>query len=129
MRVLTYGTFDLFHIGHLNLLRRLKSIGNYLCVGISTDEFNNKKGKACTIPFEHRMDIVGSLKYVDYVFPEISWEQKVEDIDKYKIDIFAMGDDWTGKFDFLSSKCKILYLPRTLDISSSSIKSDIKKYI
>lgn len=107
----------------------MKSIDNYLCVGISTDEFNNKKGKTCTIPFEHRMDIVGSLKYVDYVFPEISWEQKVEDIDKYKIDIFAMGDDWKGKFDFLSSKCKILYLPRTLDISSSSIKSNIKKYI
>lgn len=128
-RVITYGTFDLFHIGHLNLLQRLKSLGTELVVAVSTDEFNSLKGKKTIIPFEHRVEIVKNIKCVDNVIAENSWEQKIEDIKKYNIDIFAMGDDWEGKFDFLREYCEVIYLDRTKDISSSSIKSILFKEI
>lgn len=128
-RVITYGTFDLFHIGHLNLLQRLKSLGTELVVAVSTDEFNSLKGKKTIIPFEHRVEIVKNIKCVDNVIAENSWEQKIEDIKKYNIDIFAMGDDWEGKFDFLKEYCEVIYLDRTKDISSSSIKSILFKEI
>jgi glycerol-3-phosphate cytidylyltransferase len=124
--ILTYGTFDLFHIGHLNLLRRLKNLGDYLIVGVSTDEFNELKGKKTIISFEHRMEIVDSIKYVDMVLPENSWDQKVEDIKHHNVNIFAMGDDWRGKFDFLKEYCEVVYLPRTEGISSTNLKELLK---
>lgn len=121
--ILTYGTFDLFHIGHLNLLRRLKSMGDRLIVGVSTDEFNQLKGKKTIISFEQRIEIVQSIRYVDLAIPETRWEQKLEDIRKHQVDVFAMGNDWEGKFDFLKEHCEVVYLPRTRDISSTSLKS------
>lgn len=124
--VITYGTFDLFHIGHLNLLRNLRQFGSRLVVGVSTDEFNVLKGKKTVIPFSHRADIVGALKFVDRVFPETCWEQKRHDIGKHGADIFAMGDDWKGKFDHLSDLCRVVYLPRTRDVSSTEIKQAIR---
>ncbi len=122
-RVITYGTFDLFHIGHLNLLKKLKAMGDELIVGVSTDEFNEKKGKSTIISHEERAEIVQSIKYVDLVIPEISWEQKIDDIKRYDVSIFAMGSDWEGKFDFLSEFCEVKYLPRTDGISTTKIKS------
>ncbi len=124
--VITYGTFDLFHIGHLNLFKRLKEIGDYLIVAVSTDEFNALKGKRSIIPFEHRIEIVRSIKYVDLVIPEETWEQKVEDIKKYHVDIFAIGEDWKGKFDFLKEYCEVVYLPRTKGVSSTEIRQILK---
>src|SRR6266702_4007575 len=121
--ILTYGTFDLFHIGHLNLLRRLKKMGSSLVVGVSTDKFNKLKGKKTIIRYEDRIDIVKNIKYVDTAFPEQNWEQKVEDIKKYNVDVFAMGNDWAGKFDHLKEHCDVVYLPRTEGISSTSLKS------
>ncbi len=121
--ILTYGTFDLFHIGHLNLLRRLKKMGSSLVVGVSTDKFNELKGKKTIIRYEDRIDIVKNIKYVDTAFPEQNWEQKVEDIKKYNVDVFAMGNDWAGKFDHLKEHCDVVYLPRTEGISSTSLKS------
>ncbi len=100
-KVLTYGTFDLFHRGHLNLLRRAKNFGDYLIVGVSTDEFNRIKGKKTLISFEERMEIVKSIRYVDEVIPEESWEQKERDIKKFDIETFVMGSDWKGEFDYL----------------------------
>ncbi len=126
--VITYGTFDLFHIGHLNLFRRLKEIGDYLIVAVSTDEFNALKGKRSIIPFEHRIEIVKSIKYVDLAIPEESWEQKVDDIKKYNVDIFAIGEDWGGKFDFLKEYCEVVYLPRTEGVSSSEIRQFLKSF-
>ncbi len=126
--VLTYGTFDLFHIGHLRLLERAKALsdGGKLIVAISTDEFNwNMKQKRSAIPYADRAAIVGALKCVDLVIPEESWEQKVNDIEKYKVDTFVMGDDWIGKFDFLKSHCDVVYLPRTEGISSTQIKKTL----
>jgi glycerol-3-phosphate cytidylyltransferase len=120
--VLTYGTFDLFHIGHLNLLRRLRALGGRLVVGVSTDEFNAAKGKRTVVPFRDRLAIVESLKFVDVAFAEHSWEQKVADIDKYEVDIFGMGDDWAGRFDALTSHCEVVYLPRTSEVSSTEFK-------
>ena len=124
--VLTYGTYDMFHIGHLRLLKRAKALGDRLIVGVSTDLFNLEKGKACEIPYEHRAEIVLACRYVDHVIPEETWDQKEQDIRQYKIDIFVMGDDWSGKFDFLSAHTQVLYLPRTQDISSSSIRTQIQ---
>lgn len=121
-RVLTYGTFDLFHIGHLNILERARELGDELFVGVSTDHFNVRKGKANTISFEQRCRIVSALGVVTFAFPEDDWDQKTTDVGKYDIDIFVMGDDWVGKFDFLLPQCEVLYLPRTPDISSTSIK-------
>jgi glycerol-3-phosphate cytidylyltransferase len=120
--VLTYGTFDLFHIGHVNLLRRLRELGSRLIVGCSTDEFNTIKGKSVITPYEHRRQILLSCRYVDGVFPESSWDQKRSDIIREKADIFAMGDDWAGKFDELSDLTKVIYLPRTKDVSTTEIK-------
>jgi glycerol-3-phosphate cytidylyltransferase len=124
-RILTYGTFDLFHIGHLNLLKRLRAMGDYLVVGVSTDEFNALKGKKTVIPYEDRAAIVEALSCVDLVFPETAWEQKVADIQRYDINCFVMGDDWLGKFDDLKSYCEVKYLPRTPNISSSALKSNM----
>ena len=124
--VITYGTFDLFHIGHLNLLRRLKDLGDYLIVAVSTDGFNEAKGKKTVIPHKERMQIVESLSCVDLVIKESSWDQKISDIKKYKVDIFSMGDDWLGKFDDLKRYCDVVYLDRTPNISSTQIKKEMK---
>ena len=124
--VITYGTFDLFHIGHLNLLRRAKELGDYLIVAVSSDEFNLKeKGKVCQIKDVDRMEIVRAIRYVDKVIPEENWEQKVKDVQKYNVDVFVMGDDWKGKFDFLKDYCEVVYLPRTEGISTTKIKEDL----
>lgn len=127
--VLTYGTFDLFHIGHLRLLQRLSKIGDKVIVGVSTDEFNAGKGKKSIIPYAQRAEIVQNIKGVDLVIPEQSWEQKKSDIEKYNVDIFAMGDDWSGKFDELNELCEVMYLDRTKDVSSTSLKSSLKNFL
>ena len=128
--VITYGTYDLFHIGHLKLLQRAKELAGpdgKLIVAVSTDRFNwVEKHKKCAIPDHDRMAIVGALKCVDMVIPEDNWEQKKTDVAKYGVDIFVMGDDWKGKFDFLKEQCEVVYLPRTPDISSTKLKSDLK---
>lgn len=124
-RVLTYGTFDLLHYGHINLVRRAKDLGDYLIVGLSTDEFNSLKGKESYFKFEERKMLLESIRYVDLVISENTWEQKIEDIIKYEIDVFVMGDDWEGKFDFLKEYCEVVYLPRTEDISTTQIKSEL----
>lgn len=124
--ILTYGTFDLFHSGHLKLLERLKALGDKLIVGVSTDDFNASKGKTTIIPFQDRIEIVQSIKYVDIAIPETSWEQKPEDIKKFGVSIFGMGHDWQGKFDHLRALCQVIYLPRTDGISSTDIKSALK---
>ena len=121
--VLTYGTFDLFHIGHLRLLQRLKALGTRLGVGVSTDEFNAGKGKRTIIPFESRIEIVRSLRCVDFAFPEHDWEQKAGDIARHGAAVFAMGSDWEGKFDHLRAHCEVVYLPRTEGVSSTEVKS------
>ncbi len=127
-RVITYGTFDLLHYGHINLLQRAKSLGDYLIVALSTDEFNwNEKQKRCYFSYEKRKQLVESIRYVDLVIPEESWEQKINDIDLYKIDTFVMGDDWKGKFDFLKNNCEVVYLERTPEISTTQIKKDLEK--
>ena len=127
-RVITYGTFDLLHYGHINLLRRAKALGDYLIVALSTDEFNlNSKNKICYFDFEKRKKLLEAIRYVDLVIPEENWEQKMTDVDLYKVDTFVMGDDWEGKFDFLKEKCEVVYLPRTQEISTTKIKSDLNK--
>ena len=125
--ILTYGTFDMFHIGHLELLKRLKALGGKLIVAVSTDEFNELKGKKTIIPYFQRRSIVEAIKYVDMVIPENNWEQKMEDVQKYKVDIFAMGNDWSGKFDFLEEYCEVMYLSRTDGISSTDLKEKLNK--
>ena len=128
-RVITYGTFDLLHYGHINLLKRAKSLGDYLIVGLSTDEFNNtKKNKESYFDYENRKSLLDAVKYVDLVIPEETWEQKVSDIQKYNIDVFVIGDDWKGKFDYLKdSGVEVVYLPRTKEISTSKIKDDLNR--
>lgn len=121
--VLTYGTFDVLHYGHINLLKRAKALGDYLIVGLSSDEFNALKNKKSFYSYEHRKLILEAIKYVDLVIPEDTWEQKVSDVKKYNVDIFVMGDDWEGKFDFLSEYCEVSYLPRTPDISSTMVRN------
>lgn len=121
-KVITYGTFDILHIGHINILRRLREYGDYLIVGLSTDEFNAGKNKSALIPYADRKAVLESIRYVDEVVPEESWEQKTEDVQKYGVQIFGMGDDWKGKFDFLGPYCEVVYLPRTSGISSTDIK-------
>lgn len=123
--VITYGTFDMFHIGHLRLLKRAKSLGDRLIVGVSTDEFNAEKGKKVLIPFEQRREIVESIKYVDEVIPENSWDQKEEDIRRYGVDLLVMGADWEGKFDHLKELCEVVYLPRTENISTTDLKKSL----
>ncbi|WP_455921594.1 adenylyltransferase/cytidyltransferase family protein [Pseudomonas putida] len=120
--IITYGTFDLFHIGHLNLLRNLRALGDKLIVGVSTDEFNLLKGKQTVIPFADRLDIVRSLKCVDMTLAETCWAQKTDDIRRLGVSVFGMGDDWRGHFDTLRSLCEVRYLPRTPGISSSALK-------
>src|SRR6202012_5942556 len=110
-RVLTYGTFDLFHIGHLNILERLRALGDGLVVGISTDDFNHKKGKQCVVSYAERAAIVGALRCVDEIVPEENWEQKVDDIRRYGISTFGMGSDWQGKCDNRSKDGADVYLP------------------
>ena len=128
-RVITYGTFDLLHYGHINILRRAKELGDYLVVVVSTDEFNwNEKGKKCYFTYEQRKAMVEAIRYVDLVVPETNWEQKRTDVHKYDIDVFVMGDDWQCKFDFLKEEgVEVVYLPRTPEISSSQIKTDLNK--
>lgn len=126
-RVITYGTFDLLHYGHINLLKRAKALGDYLIVVISTDEFNwNEKHKKCYFSYEQRKALVEALRYVDLVIPEESWNQKRSDMHEYHVDTFVIGDDWQGKFDFLKEEgVEVVYLPRTPEISSSQIKKDL----
>ncbi|WP_042428153.1 adenylyltransferase/cytidyltransferase family protein [Comamonas granuli] len=124
--VLTYGTFDLFHIGHLNLLRRLRALGDRLIVGVSTDEFNALKGKKTIIGFDDRIEIVRNLKCVDMAIPEDNWEQKVDDIRGHGVSIFGMGSDWEGRFDELKAHCEVVYLPRTEGVSSTQIKKTLQ---
>lgn len=127
-RVITYGTYDILHPGHINLLKRAKALGDELIVMVSTDEFNqNEKKKDNYYKFEERKFVLEALKYVDAVYPEESWEQKETDIEKYDIDIFVMGDNWKGKFDYLSQKCEVKYLPRTEGVSTTGIKKALKQ--
>lgn len=124
-KVITYGTYDLLHVGHINLLRRAKALGDYLIVVVSSDEFNAIKGKKAYYSFEDRKKILEAIKYVDEVLPEYTWEQKIDDVVNNHVDIFVMGDDWTGKFDFLKDYCEVVYLPRTEGISTTKIKEDL----
>ncbi len=127
-KVITYGTFDLLHYGHVNLLQRAKALGDYLVVALSTDEFNwNQKQKKCYFSYEERKRLLEAIRYVDLVIPEESWEQKASDVQEYHIDTFVMGNDWEGKFDFLKEYCDVVYLPRTPEISTTQIKKDLKK--
>ncbi len=124
--VITYGTYDVLHLGHINLLRRAKALGDYLIVGLSTDEFNAVKGKKSFYSYEQRKQILESIRYVDLVIPEENWEQKVKDIKEHKADVFVMGSDWENKFDELREVCEVIYLPRTEDISSTETKEYLK---
>ena len=125
-RVITYGTFDLLHYGHIELLRRAKALGDYLVVALSTDEFNwNCKQKKCYFPYEERKRMLEAIRYVDLVIPEENWDQKRTDIPLYHVDTFVMGDDWKGKFDFLEDLCQVVYLPRTPEISTTKIKKEL----
>lgn len=124
--ILTYGTFDLLHIGHINLLKRAKALGDKLIVAVSTDEFNlNEKNKVCVNSYADRKVILESLRFVDQVIPEENWEQKKSDVVQHGVDVFTMGDDWVGHFDFLKDLCEVVYLPRTANISTTGIKHTI----
>ena len=124
-KVITYGTYDLLHVGHINLLRRARELGDYLIVVVSSDEFNAIKGKKAYYSFEDRKKILEAIRYVDEVLPEYTWEQKIDDVVNNNVDIFVMGDDWKGKFDFLKDYCEVVYLPRTEGISTTKIKEDL----
>jgi len=126
-KVITYGTFDLIHRGHINILRRAKAMGDYLIVALSTDEFNAGKGKEVYYTYEERKQILEAIKYVDEVIPETRWEQKIDDVVKNGVSVFVIGEDWAGKFDFLKPYCEVVYLPRTEGISTTQIKNDLKK--
>ena len=123
IKVITYGTFDLFHYGHLRLLERARELGDYLIVGVSTDEFNLTKGKSCICSFDERIRVVSSMRCVNEALPEKTWEQKQRDILSNEIDIFVIGDDWKGKFDDLQEFCDVRYLSRTPGISTTQLKS------
>lgn len=125
-KVITYGTFDLLHYGHILLLQRAKTLGDYLIVALSTDEFNQIKGKNAYFTYDERKMMLEAIKYVDLVIPEENWEQKANDILRWNVDVFVMGDDWKGKFDQLSTLCDVIYLSRTPDISTTSIKSSLQ---
>lgn len=122
-RVITYGTYDTLHHGHIRLLRRARALGDYLIVALSTDDFNAQKGKTALFSWEERKHDLEALRHVDLVIPETSWEQKTEDMRLYHIDVFAMGDDWTGKFDALKPLCDVVYLERTPMISSTKVRT------
>lgn len=124
--VITYGTYDLSHIGHIRFLKKAKKLGDYLIVAVSTDEFNKIKNKKAIFPYKHRREIISMIKGVDKVIPEKNWEQKIGDVKKYKVDVFCIGDDWRGKFDELKKYCKVVYLPRTKNISTTQIRQRIK---
>lgn len=125
-RVITYGTYDLLHYGHINLLQRARALGDYLIVALSTDDFNWRcKQKKCYFSYEKRRQMLEALRCVDLVIPEENWEQKRKDVQLYQADVFVMGDDWVGKFDFLSDLCEVVYLPRTPEISTTRIKQDL----
>ncbi len=128
-RVLTYGTFDLLHVGHIRLLKRAKALGDELIVAVSKDEFNEIKGKKAINSYEDRKEILESISYVSSVIPEYEWDQKISDVIKHKIDVFVIGDDWEGKFDFLKEYCEVVYLPRTEDISTTQIKEIVQRII
>lgn len=126
-RVLTYGTFDLLHYGHIRLLKRAKELGDYLIVAVSTDEFNDIKGKKAYHDYETRKKMLEAIRYVDLVIPEENWEQKLNDVKEYKVDVVVMGSDWAGsdKFDYLKEYCEVVYLDRTEGISTTKIKNDL----
>ncbi len=126
-KVITYGTYDLLHWGHVNMLKRAKELGGHLTVALSTDEFNKGKHKSAYHSYEERKLILESIKYVDEVIPETHWEQKVKDVKNLDIDIFVIGDDWKGEFDFLKEHCEVIYLSRTEGISTSKIKEELSK--
>ena len=128
-RVITYGTFDLLHYGHINLLRRAKALGDYLIVAVSTDEVNRvEKNKVCYFTYQQLKELLEAIRYVDLVIPETCWEQKRSDIHEYHVDTFVIGDDWTGKFDFLKEEgAEVVYLPRTPEISTTQIKRDLNR--
>lgn len=134
-KIITYGTFDLFHYGHYLLLKRAKQLGDYLIVGVSTDEFCNKKGKTTILPLELRMQIVKDLSFVDEVIIEKSMEQKIIDVNKYDIDVFVLGNDYKDKFPLMKEylpvkeKCDVLFLERTPDISTSNLKEKLLKQL
>ncbi|PJK14914.1 glycerol-3-phosphate cytidylyltransferase [Lysobacteraceae bacterium NML07-0707] len=123
--VITYGTFDILHFGHINLLRRARALGDRLVVGLSSDEFNRGKHKSSLLNYANRKVVLEAIRYVDEVFPENNWEQKISDIAKYGASIFVMGDDWKGKFDFISEYCEVVYLSRTEGISTTEIKQTL----
>ncbi|MBE6160159.1 MAG: glycerol-3-phosphate cytidylyltransferase [Lactobacillales bacterium] len=126
-RVLTYGTFDLLHYGHIEILRRAKALGDYLVVAVSTDEFNDLKGKKAYHDYETRKKMLEAIRYVDLVIPEENWEQKISDVQDYKIDVVVMGSDWadSDRFDYLKEYCELTFLPRTEGISTTKIKEDL----
>ncbi|KAA8442512.1 glycerol-3-phosphate cytidylyltransferase [Weissella paramesenteroides] len=129
-RVITYGTFDMLHYGHINLLRRAKQLGDYLIVALSSDEFNwESKHKKTYFSYEKRKQLLEAIRYVDLVIPENSWDQKISDMREYHVDTLVMGDDWSGKFDFIEeqTETKVVYLPRTPEISTSQIKDDLNE--
>ncbi len=128
-RVITYGTFDMFHIGHLKLLQRLSMLGDELIVAVSTDEFNEVKNKTVLIPYAQRAEIVKNLKCVDKVIAEKNWDQKISDINEHNISLFAIGDDWKGEFDFLKEYCDVQYLTRTKDISTTQLKKSLTSFL
>lgn len=127
-RVLTYGTYDLLHHGHIRLLKRAKALGDFLVVAVSTDEFNALKGKTAYHDYETRKEIMEAVRYVDLVIPEYSWDQKIDDVRRYDIDVVVMGDDWaeSNRFDYLRDYCELVFLPRTPDVSTTDMKRDLK---
>jgi len=128
-RIITYGTFDLLHYGHINLLRRARNLGDYLIVALSTDEFNRtEKNKDCYFDYEERKQHLEAIRFVDLVIPETSWAQKIGNIKIYHVNTFVMGDDWEGKFDFLKEYCDVVYFQRTIEVSTSQIKHDLAGY-
>ncbi len=127
-KVITYGIFDLLHYGHINLLQRAKALGDYLIVALSTDEFNSiEKQKVTYFLFEERKRLLEAVRYVDLVILEENWEQKISDVQEFKVDAFVMGDDWKGKFDFLEDYCEVVYLERTPEVSATKIKQELRK--
>ena len=127
-RILTYGTFDLLHYGHIEILRRAKALGDYLVVALSTDEFNESKGKVAYHSYETRKKMLEAIRYVDLVVPEDNWEQKINDVKEYHIDTVVMGSDWadSDKFDYLKDYCEVVFLERTPGVSTTMIKNDLK---
>lgn len=126
-RVITYGTFDLLHYGHIQLLKRAKALGDYLIVACSTEALNEFKGKVAYHPYHERKAMLEAMRFVDLVIPEAVWEQKIQDIKNYHVDVFVIGDDWQGEFDYLKKYCEVVYLPRTEGISTTKIKEDLEK--